>query len=121
MKKFIAMVLVASSLVLSGCATIIKGTDQTVSFNSSPEGAKVYIDGVVMGVTPVAITLKKNKHKTVEMRLDGYKSQTLDLKKSFDSVAILNVFWDFSTTDIISGAIVEYSPGQYHAELEKKD
>lgn len=49
---------------LLGCATIIKGSDQKVGFQSTPSGAKVSvfdINGqlVADGTTPVTIPLKK--------------------------------------------------------------
>lgn len=107
-------------LVLSSCASIIKGTDQAVSFTSEPEGAQVYIDGQVMGRTPLTVTLKKNKYSNVMYKLKGYNSQSKPITKKYDGTAIINIFWDSSTTDAITGAIYEYEPNRYHAILSKK-
>ena len=45
---------------------------------------------------------------------------TKPLSKQYDAVALLSVFWDLSTTDILSGAAFEYEPGMYHLNLEKE-
>ena len=43
------MALVVLALVATGCASIIKGSDQKVSFNSEPSDAKVVITDVRQG------------------------------------------------------------------------
>ncbi|EPZ49793.1 PEGA domain protein [Bacteriovorax sp. BAL6_X] len=106
--------------VLTSCATVLKGTDQSITFTSSPEGAVVLIDGVERGVTPLTVKLKKNQFDTIMIKKKGYKTVSRPLEKSFDGVAIINVFWDLSTTDAVTGAIYEYSPNSYHFELRKK-
>lgn len=107
-------------LLISGCATIINGSSETVTFDSSPSGSDVYIGGALMGRTPVAITLRKNKKDTVMFKLDGHKTVIRDLNKSFDNVDLLNIFWDLSTTDFITGATMEYDPKNYYIELSKE-
>jgi uncharacterized protein YceK len=108
-------------LVLSGCATIFKGSSQSVSFNSEPEGADIIIDGMSMGQTPATLSLKKNKYKNVMFKKDGYSTQTMALDTSYDAIALLNVFWDLSTTDLITGNAYEYAPNTYFARLRKKE
>lgn len=73
-----------------------------------------------MGTTPVTLTLKKGKYKTIEIRKKCYKPVTLTFQKSFDPVAILNIFWDLSTTDFLTGALWEYSPNHYFVKLQKE-
>ncbi|PLA75022.1 PEGA domain-containing protein [Hydrogenovibrio sp. SC-1] len=119
MKKALsAVVVVFGFLFLSGCATIISGTGQSVTFDSSPQGAEVYIDGAQVGSTPMTLKIEKSKKDTVMIKKEGYKTLSRDLTKSFDSVALLNVFWDLSTTDFITGAAMEYEPNSYFFELQ---
>lgn len=119
MKKFI-FALIFSITSLFASATIFHGTTQNISINSDPEGAEVYVDGQLMGTTPVTLTLKKGKYKTIEIRKKCYKPVTLTFQKSFDPVAILNIFWDLSTTDFLTGALWEYSPNHYFVKLQKE-
>jgi hypothetical protein len=52
---------------------------------------------------------------------DGYSTQTMALDTSYDAIALLNVFWDLSTTDLITGNAYEYAPNTYFARLRKKE
>jgi hypothetical protein len=113
-------ILLFSCLLLSSCATVFKGSTQPVTFNSVPEGAEVIIDGNLMGRTPMTVNLKKSKHSTALIRLEGYETGTINLSTSYDPVALLNVFWDLSTTDLVTGNAWEYEPGLYTIRLEKK-
>jgi len=119
MKKITLGLTLLASLSF-GSATIANGSSQSISFNSSPEGASVLVDGQMKCKTPCTVSLKKNKHSNISFQKDGYESQNVPLSKSFDGVALLNIFWDLSTTDLISGAIYEYSPNNYMVELKKK-
>ena len=113
----IAMGLVALSFI-SGCASVINGVSQNLTFNSDPEGASVMIDGLEMGVTPVSLELPKNKYSNVLFRKEGYKTISVPLKKEFDAVAIIDIFWDLSTTDFLTGAIYQYAPEQYMVTMQ---
>lgn len=104
-----------------GCAGIIKGTSQTITITSEPEGATVLIDGQERGVTPLTVKLKKNKYSSIMVKKKGYSTRNQPLEKKYDATALLNIFWDSSTTDLISGAAYEYEPNSYHFTLTKKD
>ncbi len=119
MKKLLVLSAVGVSLVF-GSATLISGTTQNVSFNSEPEGAIVLVDGVKKCKTPCTLSLTRGDNESVTFTKKGYKSKTLPLESTYNGVALLSIFWDFSTTDIISGAASEYSPNQYFVELEQK-
>lgn len=111
---------IVAALVLSSCATVLTGTYNKVSFNSNPEGAKIYKDGVEMCVTPCTVPIRKQYNKTnIEFKLDGYKTRIITLNKRFDVVSILNLtnplFWG---VDVIGGAIVQYDTRAYYIELD---
>lgn len=108
-------------LTMGGCVSIIKGADQTVTFTSEPSNAEVLVDGLSMGKTPLTVSLKKNKYSSILIKKDGYRSQSRPLEKKYDALALLNVFWDLSTTDMISGAAYEYQPNSYFFSLEKNE
>lgn len=120
MKKIITAALLATTLVLTGCATIISGSNQTLTFNSNVEDVSVYVDGSLIGKTPVSAQFKKNKAQTVMFKKEGYEPVTRSITKEFDPVAVLNIFWDVSTTDFITGAVYEYSPNAIYVEMPRK-
>ena len=111
--------LLGSSL-LFGSASIFSGTKQHIKIESDPSGATIEIDGVEMGKTHLSLMLRKNEYEIIKLRKDGYEIKTLTLEKHFDPVALLDILWDFSTTDFLTGAVYEYSPNSYYVELKKK-
>ena len=120
MKKIIGLSAILSIMFLTGCATVISGTSQDITFESSPSGATVWLDGERYGVTPFTATLKKNKFKSFRVELDGYNTISRSLGKEVDLVALLSVFWDFGTTDVLSGAVMKYDSNSYFIELQEK-
>ncbi|MEX7478022.1 hypothetical protein AB0861_017850, partial [Acinetobacter baumannii] len=64
MKKLLITSMVALTIGLNGCASIITGSSQTLTFTSVPESATIEIknrNGVKVhtGQTPVTVSLKK--------------------------------------------------------------
>jgi len=104
-----------------GSATIFKGTSQAITIDSEPEGAKVYLDGQLRGKTPLSVSMKKSlSTHTIRVIKEGYSPVVRTMEKSYDPVALVNIIWDLSTTDLLTGAIVEYNPNNYMIKLEKK-
>jgi hypothetical protein len=66
----ILMALLAASAMATGCAT-------TTRFNSSPEGAAVYLDGERIGTTPVVHYDRGSlpqRHR-IQLELEGYETE----------------------------------------------
>lgn len=66
MKKVILSVIVAASMGLTGCASIVSGTSQPVSVTSTPTGLPFTVtDGhgavVAGGITPATVNLKRGE------------------------------------------------------------
>ena len=101
-----------------GCATVITGTSQVVTIDSNIKGADVMIDGNHVGVTPFSGKIRRQKDAVAMVTMDGYAAQPVPLTTSFNSVAVLNIFWDLSTTDFLTGAVWEYAPSSYYANLK---
>ena len=118
MRKLILVILLSISSLFAS-ATIFHGSIQPIVVNSEPSGADVYVDGQLMGTTPVTLQLKKGKYKTITIKKECYEVVMLQLQSKMDGVAILNVFWDLSTTDMITGNLWEYSPNSFFVKLHK--
>ena len=119
-KHVLKLAMLTVVVIFTGCATVLSGVSQDITFESSPSGAAVYLDGERYGVTPFTATLKKNKFKSFRVELDGYHSVSRSLGKEVDLVALLSFFWDFGTTDVLSGAVMKYDSNSYFIELQKK-
>jgi hypothetical protein len=118
----VAALLVTGALAASGCATVVKGTDQNMTFNSEPDGATVTVGGRAIGKTPVSVTIDKAQHQSLTFEKEGYKPYTTELSTTQDGWfwgnAVFLVYGFFgSTTDASSGAIYKYSPDHYFVTL----
>lgn len=110
------IVVMGTLFCINGCSTIISGAKQQMSFQSSPEGATVTVNGRILGKTPLSFQLDKKQNQTATFDLDGYKPITMELSTRLDSwfwgnIVIGGVLG--STTDGVTGAVHEYSPSQY--------
>lgn len=120
MKKLLLSFGVA--LLLSSCATIFTGTKDRISFNSNPQGAIIYKDGVELCTTPCSYKVKRSISDTdIEIKLDGYQTRLITLDKEFNVVSILNlgnlIGWGI---DAVSGAVLKYDRKTYDLTLTKE-
>jgi hypothetical protein len=66
------IVLLALSLQISGCATVVNGKTQEVTFSSDPLGATVFVDGLNVGTTPTAANLTRTESHAVRIEKPGF-------------------------------------------------
>lgn len=109
-------------MIAWGCASIIEGKTQAVTFNSEPSGAQVIINGMPMGVTPATITLKKSEYDNanVTFKKEGHQDQQANLHTKVTAWFWGNIISGGllgSATDAISGAMWEYSPDKHFVTL----
>ncbi len=77
MKKVVSVFLLFSFIFLiSSCATLFKGTTEEVNFNSDPQRAEVWVNGIKMGETPVALKLESKKTYAIEFKKEGFEPRT---------------------------------------------
>lgn len=123
---FSIFVLGASALVImaSGCATIVDGTSQNVTFNSHPNGVKLFHNGVQIGMTPLTADLDRSEDTVILAQKEGYQDQKIQLQTKLNGSFWGNIISGGvvgSITDSASGAAIEYSPNTYYVTLEPKD
>lgn len=122
MSKILSVFLLSVVFTLTGCASIVDGSEQMIVFQSMPNDAEIYIDGKLMGKTPLTVPVERAEGKSFTIRKDGYKEQTIKMP-----VKLNPTFWGNliiggavgSSTDSSTGAIHEYAPGSYVLNLEK--
>jgi hypothetical protein len=68
----IGCVVLALTTASAGCASIVNGTKQKVSFSSDPPGASVIVDGTEMGTTPTEVELARDRKHSVRIEKAGY-------------------------------------------------
>ena len=121
MKIIIRTFLLSSILFLSSCATIISGSRQNVEITSEPSSAKVYINEIEIGQTPVQKNLKRNQEYQLILKLDGYKTYETKLEKKFNAWYIGNIAFGGLIgiiIDPITGAMHKLKPEEIDGNLK---
>ena len=123
-KRNVLLLLAAVMFFVSmqGCASIVKGRNQEVTFKSEPDGATVTTGaGRTLGKTPMTILLEKqNAAQSITFEKEGYKSQTIAMTTTMSGWFFGNIVLGGligSTTDGVTGAANEYSPNQFYVTL----
>lgn len=122
MKALLRTTFLTTVLIVQGCATIVSGRDQEVTFQSTPDGATVKVNGRPLGKTPLTINIKRAEGQTLTFEREGYKPMTTELTTSLEPWFWGNLIFGLdglfsSTTDKVTGAMDEYSPSQYFVSL----
>ncbi|WP_316804622.1 PEGA domain-containing protein [Pedobacter nototheniae] len=122
MKKVFNVAALSATLLFSSCATVFTGSKQTVQINSIPPAADIEVDGIKVGVTPMAVPLKKGfTGQTLSLKLDGYETKTFQPGTTFNPVAVLNLIGLFGfAIDAATGAMMKYDPKVHEIKLEPK-
>jgi hypothetical protein len=121
MKIITKTFLLSTIIMLSSCATIISGSRQTVEISSEPSSAKVYINEIEIGTTPVQRKLKRNQEYQLILKLDGYKTYETKLERKFNAWYIGNVLIGGIIgliVDPITGAMHKLKPEEINGNLK---
>ena len=98
---------IALAATLGGCATIVAGGPDTIPINTNPPGAYVYVDGIVVGQTPMIVTLNRSRSLgDIRIYYPGFQPVQITRYKSLNGwvfgnffLAIWPVIIDFVTGD----------------------
>ena len=81
----------AIAVATAGCATIVAGGPDHVPVNTNPPGAYVYVNGQVVGQTPVVVALDRHaSESTIQIAMPGFQPIILTREKSFNGWTILS-------------------------------
>lgn len=100
-------VLAAGAVLSSGCATTMNGSTQRVSVASDPPGARVFLGGEALGVTPTVVTLdRRDPDPGLRLEKDCYRTTVLRVPRRTSQWVAGNL--------LFAGAPVnEYTWGQW--------
>jgi hypothetical protein len=122
MKALICLSIFCLTLII-GCAAVFKGTSNNVDFSSDPKGAKVYVNGALMGTTPVKLKLESKKVYNIEFKKEGYETQTFTLTNHVGvGWVILDVIFGLIPVivDAATGSWYVLDQDYFNAVLEKE-
>ena len=113
-------------LLLSSCATIMHGSNESVEISSIPNQAEVWVDNKYVGLSPTIVQLtRKDKHLVV-IKLEGYEPYEVTLTRQLSGWAFGNILLSGGAligvaVDAISGGLYKLSQEQVQAQLRKND
>ena len=97
-----------SLVLLAGCATIVRGTEQEVLVESVPGGAQVHFSNGQSCTSPCAIAAKRNQDLNVNVSKEGCTSQTAFIRPRVSAgSSLLGSLPDYAT-----GAVYTLEPSQ---------
>ena len=114
-------VALAMLLAAGGCATVIKGSHQTVPMASVPPGADVLVDGTLVGQTPLKVEMKRKHDHLVTIQKTGYKPESIAVVKDVGGAVWGNIIaggligWG---VDASTGAQYNLTPKTVSVELK---
>ena len=118
------IVTIGIAFLMSGCATIIHGSKQSVSIASYPSLATVTIDNQEQGKTPLTTKLDRKDHHTVKIELPGYMLYEAKFTRKVDGWIAGNIIFGGLiglAVDAISGGMYKLTPDQIQADLKNSN
>jgi hypothetical protein len=118
------LLLCAICVFSTGCATMANGSRQSVTVNSTPNRAQVFVNGAEVGVTPWTGQVARAKSTTLEIKKEGHEPQTILLNGRYSPEFWFSVVISFftpltclSTTDLAGGSCYEYDTDMFAVTL----
>jgi hypothetical protein len=108
-----------------GCATVIRGTTNTIGFDSRPSQAEVRTSNGLGCVTPCSLVVKRNEEFIATFSKPGYRSQQVEVKIQLAPEGAVGVAGNVLVggiiglgVDAVTGAGGEHVPNPVSVVLE---
>jgi hypothetical protein len=98
--------LVFIAIAVHGCATLMQGSTQQITVNSSPSGATVLVDGGLRFTTPTVLELSRKESHRIEISLEGYHPERIDVRTTSSNMVMGNI-----VAGGLVGFVVDHSSG----------
>jgi hypothetical protein len=123
-----SMFLLCMTIVLGGCATITRGTEEAFAIESTPPGADARLSTGLSCKTPCSVKVKRRGDFTVEISKEGYETVTATVTSSIDGAGGAGMAGNVLVGGIIgagidagSGAMHSHRPNPLTVQLTKAD
>lgn len=119
-KKLSIITMVLTMMLSSSCASIISTSKRKVLFETDPPGAKVFVNGMEKGTTPVQLKVKAEDR--IDFKIVDYQEKIVVMDSKFNLVSILNGFsiigWGI---DAITGSLKRVDTKNVKVTLEQSE
>ena len=107
----------ALALLSSGCASIMRGTSDTITITSLEEGTVIYVDDIPRGKNQAMAEVSRGEEHTIKATKDGCQAMVVQTGKKFDMTSLLGILIDWGIItipiDLVSGAAWKTHPKIY--------
>ena len=109
MQKAVMQVGVAVALcaMVTGCASIVKGTKESVGVSSSPIGTTFTVEGMTY-TTPAMVKLSRNKDHVITFEKEGYEPAAGTIRSGVSPWWLGNVVFIYGAP---IGMLVDFANG----------
>ncbi|WP_420336184.1 translation initiation factor 2 [Roseibium sp.] len=117
--------MLALCLFLPACASVTRGTTETVKIYASPEGAHIATSiGLTCSTSPCLVEVSRKKEFTVTVTKEGYESQTVHVSTVVAPGGVAGMAGNVLVggvigmgVDAVSGATLDHIPNPVLVEL----
>lgn len=111
------LAVLVAALLLGGCATIVRGTEQQVAVNTAPIGAQVQFSNGRSCTSPCTVTVPRNQALTITISHPMCQTQTASMIPTLGGAGvILGGLIDYGT-----GAVYDLQPNPLTVTLACRD
>jgi len=104
LRHLLSLILIV--LFSQGCATLTQGSTQQITVTSTPTGANLVVNGLQSFRTPAVLDLARNESHQIEISLDGYHPETVQIRRVGSNMVAGNII-----AGGLIGLAVDYSSG----------
>jgi len=115
-RRPIVVAAIALSALCAGCATLVDAGPDMVPVHSSPEGARVSLDGVPVGVTPCTVAMDRKGEGLFAFELEGHKTTLLDREKVLHGWIFGNIVFGWLAPAGVVADLATSSQGKYSTD-----
>jgi hypothetical protein len=101
----------------------VTGSSTDISLQSDPSEAQIEINGQDRGETPTTLSLDSDRSYTVELSLEGYEDESIQLRKSTSGWVAGNLLFGGIpglVIDAATGGLYVLSPKNVSADLDEE-
>jgi hypothetical protein len=121
MRSCYEIILLSILVSLTGCATLYGQNDHSISIDTYPHAADIYMNGVFYGRTPTSIILPRVNYQptTIIIKKSGYLNHTLQIPSQMQAVGYWNtLFPPFYFVDIGTGCLFKIKNGNNNFNIK---
>jgi PEGA domain len=120
----------AACAMLCGCASVSRGTTETISVASTPSGAEAVISGLdapMTCMTPCAVVAKRNADISITVQKPGFEPQVVQLTKDIPAAGAAGFAGNLLLggvvgmgVDAVTGAATDHKPNPLIVTLQPR-